>query len=76
LNFPALIAAGGDTGDVLILSFVNEANVTYHGPSLLPSMDAPTADYIANYNNFVNTVYPTFASFRAVNYPIVTSLTC
>lgn len=69
LKFPDIIPSGQD---VLVMTFVNEANPIYHGAALETSLAAPTATYIADYNAFVNTVYPGLNSFIGINYPIVT----
>lgn len=69
LNFPALIPAGGN---VLVLTFVNEANAVYHGSGLETSLVAPTASYISDFHNFTDVIYPGFSSFVGINYPIVT----
>lgn len=72
LNLPRLVSLLGEIGDVLILSFTNEAHNDYHGTILSGTVAAPTGMYIADYNVFLTT-HPTFNSFRAINYPIITS---
>lgn len=75
LACPNIVASTyGDTGDVLILSFVNEASPTYHNDNFATNMAGagPTSDYLSDYNQFL-TIYPTFDSFRAINYPIFTT---
>jgi len=70
LNFPSLIPPGGN---VLVLTFVNEADPLYHGVGIESSLASPTATYRADYDNFINVVYPSFDSFVGINYPIITA---
>lgn len=67
----ALSNVGANT-DVLLLVFVDESNSpgTYHDGVFGTPMSAPTAGYISDVNQFVNVIYPQFASFTAINYPI------
>jgi len=58
-------------GKVLVISLVNEASPGYNTGSLGGIID-PTATYIADYNNFVNVVYPQFSFFKGITYPIAT----
>lgn len=61
----------GTNKDVLILCFVDEANPIFHGAGLSSPMSAPTATYTTSLNNFIANIRPQFASFLAINYPIV-----
>ena len=59
----------------MVLSFVNESRPTYHTSSYGSNLEAPSPTYIADFNNFVNNVYPNFTSFAAIAYPIHTANT-
>lgn len=69
LAFPANAVAGQD---VLVLTFVNEANPVYHGIGLEATLAAPTGTYAADYAAFINTIFPSLNSFIGINYPIMT----
>lgn len=65
------------TKDIVIISFCNEAFSLYHEnnftdylPGGLPEFPYTTS-YESDYNNFVNTVHPSYKSFRGIHYPIV-----
>ncbi|MGL4329898.1 MAG: hypothetical protein ACRCSD_04830, partial [Clostridium sp.] len=70
LNYASTIPAGGN---VIVLTFVNEANAIYHGTDFDAVIDGPTGTYISDYNNFINNIYPSFNFFAAINYPIATT---
>lgn len=72
LNYASSIPAGGN---VLVLSFVNKSHPIYHTSSYGSNIEAPSPTYIADFNNFVNNVYPNFTSFAAIAYPIHTANT-
>jgi hypothetical protein len=61
----------GPGQDILLLVFVDETNSVYHGGTLTNPMSTPTQTYAADAQDFVDSIFPSFASFRAVNYPIV-----
>ena len=65
----------GPNQNVLLLVFVDESqggNLTdFHGSNLTSPMSAPVPNYISSVNNFVNNIYPQFANFIAINYPVV-----
>lgn len=63
--------AVGPGQSVLILAFVDETNPKFHGNSISSPMSSPTNTYIASAQNFVNTIYPQFANFIGINYPIM-----
>lgn len=70
LNYPSLIPPGGS---VVVLTFVNESNPVYHELDFDGTINNPTSQYIADYDNFVQAVYPDFDYFAAINYPIHTA---
>jgi len=63
--------AVGPGQDVLILAFVDETNSKFHGNSISSPMSSPTATYVSSAATFVNTIYPQFSNFIAINYPIM-----
>lgn len=69
LNYASTIPVGGN---VVVLTFVNEANPIYHDNAFNGSTGGPTAGYINDYINFTTAVYPSFNFFAAINYPILT----
>jgi hypothetical protein len=81
INFPSLVPlVGGSRGKAIVISFVNESQggpatppANYHGVDLnYSSPTQPASQYVIDYNNFVDNVYPTFTFFRGINYPIAT----
>jgi hypothetical protein len=72
LNFANSIPLA-DRNKVLLISFVNEANSSYHGTALNFS-GQPTSTYVSHYNAFTGTggLYSTFDKFIGINYPIAT----
>lgn len=69
---------GGNTSnkDILVISFCNEAeggSKPYHGNSLNNIIEDPTDDYIDDYNNFINNIFPNYNSFIGIHYPIIFS---
>lgn len=78
LNFSALAAESPlHTGDILVLSFVNEASPNYHTASIVnPIINQPTTGtpgFTDDYNIFVNTTLPSLNSFLGINYSITTN---
>lgn len=57
--------------DVILLVFVDESADIFHGGTITVPMTVPTESYVSSVNNFVDNLYPQFASFLAINYPIV-----
>jgi len=79
LQFPSLVPlVGGSRGKAIVISFVNEA-FNFSGPTgpyhsdTLNFAGEPTAQYVTDYNNFVNNIHPTFEQFVGINYPICTN---
>jgi hypothetical protein len=81
LNFASEIAdttyLGQDLSEkeILVISFVNECHPLYHGsfagyrsPGLV---QPPRQQFLDDYDDFVNNVYPQYKSFRGIHYPIV-----
>lgn len=64
---------GGNTAgrNIIVISFCNESNPIYHGAAFSTQITAPTTDYTTDYNNFVNTVFPSYNSFVGIHYPII-----
>jgi len=61
------------TGDILVISLVNEASPIYHTGSLTnPVSGQPTTYYEEDYITFVSSSYPSLNSFIGINYPIAT----
>jgi hypothetical protein len=75
LNFANSIPLA-NRNKVLLISFVNESNSSYHGTSLNFS-GQPTATYVNHYNAFTGAtgIYSTFDKFIGINYPIATITT-
>ena len=76
VNYASTIAAttyGGVTADknIIVISFCNEANASYHGTSLTNPITAPTATFTTDYNNFTGTIHPAYNSFIGIHYPVV-----
>jgi hypothetical protein len=77
VNYASVISASYppltdmSTKDIIVMSFCNEANPVYHANDITTIITPPTATYTIDYNNFVNTIYPSFKSFNAILYPIV-----
>lgn len=63
--------AVGPGKDVLLLTFVDEVNDKFHGNDISSPMSLPTANYVSSLNNFITNIYPQYANFIAINYPIV-----
>ena len=59
--------------DILLLTFINEANSAYHGGNLNNTIENPTVTFLNDYNNFVNNVFPSYRTFNGINYPIISS---
>jgi hypothetical protein len=72
LNFANSIPLA-DRNKVLLISFVNESNSSYHGTALDFS-GQPTSTYVNHYNAFTGAtgIYSTFDKFIGINYPIAT----
>lgn len=58
------------TKDVILISFVNEANPIYHGGSMENPLNGSTGPYDSDYTSFV-TRYGQYHSFIGIHYPIV-----
>ena len=78
VNFLDVVAttthAGQDlsTKDVILISFVNEANPIYHGGSMENPLNGSTGAYDSDYANFV-TRHGQYHSFIGMHYPIAFS---
>lgn len=59
-------------GDVLVLTFVNEADPFYHNTNMEIGTNQPTPEFIQDYNAF-RLKYPTMNFFLGINYPIATN---
>lgn len=76
VNFPTTIgssAYGNNTidKDILVISFCNESASIYHPSTFITdTIDNPTTSFMADYNYFVNNVYPVYKSFIGIHYPI------
>lgn len=81
VNYPSIISQqtyGGITADkdIIVVSFCNEAaggqgDGEYHNSSYQTLITNPTSTFLADYDNFVNNVYPAYNSFIGIHYPIV-----
>ncbi len=72
----ALDIVGQDNKNVLLLSFVDEADgsgqsANFHGGFTSDLSGQPRQTYIDSVNQFVNEIYPRFETFIAISYPIV-----
>lgn len=75
VNYASVISNqtyGGNTAgrDIIVISFCNESSPAYHGGNFDSTISTPTAQFNTDYNNFVNTVYPSYNSFIGIHYPI------
>lgn len=80
LDFAAQAALDpAHNGDILVISFVNEADSAYHDTTIVnpvtgqPTVPPTAGDFTTDYNNFVNTVLPSLNFFLGINYSIATN---